>query len=314
MTTPDASAAGTRRCELSDGRVLTVRPVTPADTTELRELYADLSEEDRRRRFFSYFRPPNSFFETKTAADDPHRYGLVASVPDDGIVGEAGYVMLPNGNAELAVTITKAWRGWLGHYVLDALIEAAAAHGIPNLEAEILRENQPMLALVQARGYAARSEDRGSVRVVIGTHGPTPTWPERHDRPRVLVEARGGTWRAGAEAQAAGLDVMVCPGPIRGSGRSSCPVLEGKPCPLAETADVVVFALDPHAPDTAPILAAHVSDRAEGCLAVDVAADDARGVPVPVGTVRFPRDMPVHQIVATLRQLAGPEPEPEGLQ
>jgi len=283
--------------------VLHVRRVVSTDFPGVRALYDELSDDDRRLRFFSHFRPPDSFFEAKTAGGDPRRVGLVATIPGEGIVGEASYVRLPNGNAELGILVARRWRGWLGHYLLDALIEAAAAQGIPNLEAEILRDNRPMLALARARGYVTRGHEVDSLRVIIGTAGATPTWPGAHEHPRVLVEARG-TWRGEDPALAAGLDVLICPGPTRSSGPPSCPVLRGERCPLAADADVVVFALDPADELAAAILSAHLRDR-PGCLAVDLRAQHPPEVPVPAGTVHFPAEMPGEQIVATLRELSG---------
>ena len=69
-------------------------------------------------------------------------YGVVAVVdhPLEQIVGEADYFLLDNG--ELVITVAADWRGWLGPYLLDVLIEAAAARGVPNLEAEFLVERR----------------------------------------------------------------------------------------------------------------------------------------------------------------------------
>ena len=294
---------GERRCALSDGRVLHVRRVVPTDFSGVRALYDELSDDDRRLRFFSHFRPPDSFFAAKTASDDPRRFGLVATIPGEGIVGEASYARLANGNAEFGITVTRRWRGWLGHYLLDALIEAAATQGIPNLEAEILRDNRPMLALARARGYVIRDHELDSRRVLIGTSGATPMWPDAHNHPRVLVEARGGAWRGEEPARDAGLDVLICPGPTPSSGPPSCPLLRGERCPLAADADAVVFALDSNDEEAAAILAAHLRDR-PGCLAVDLRAQHHHEVPVPAGTVHFPADMPGEQIVATLQELS----------
>jgi hypothetical protein len=60
----------------------------------------------------------------------------------------------------------------------------------------------------------------------------------------VLVEVPGGRWHAGAEAEAAGLQVIACSGP-RGV-RPRCPVLAGRRCPLAAGADAIVVS---NAPD-----------------------------------------------------------------
>jgi hypothetical protein len=189
------------------------------------------------------------------------------------LVGEASYDLLPNGDGELGITVAADQRGWLGPFLLDALCEAAAARGVPDLEADVLVTNRRMLALLRARGDAfLGSDDWTTARVVVGTAGHTPAWPggggsERPDDGlRVLVEVPGGRWHARAEAEAAGLEVVACPGP-RGA-LQRCPVLAGRPCPLAEVADVIV--------------ASNIPDDERWHRVVDAHSDLHPGVPVCV--------------------------------
>jgi GNAT superfamily N-acetyltransferase len=263
------ATGGRRRVPLPGGGELVVRPVSPGDVDGLVALYEGLSDDDRYRRFFSCFDPDRSFFERAVSVEARGGYGLVAVESGDAtgprgadgyapgaaaggrIVGEASYELLPDGDGELAMTVADDRRGWLGPFLLDALIEAAAERGVPNLEADVLVTNSRMLTLLRARGYATLpSDDWVTVRLIVGTAGRTPVWPDgagatgHRDRPRVLVEAPGGRWHARREAAAAGLQVVTCSGP-RGA-RSRCPVLAGRPCPLAAAADAVVVS---HAPD-----------------------------------------------------------------
>jgi hypothetical protein len=159
---------------LSDGRALIVRTVTRADVDGLDALFEGLSNEDRYRRFFGYSHPGRGFLEQMTRAEEEGGYRLVAVVsgPEDRLVAEAGYYMLPDGNGEFALTIAAGWRGWLGPYLLDALVAAAAARGVPNLQADILLENVQMLALVSHRGYVTLSRDPCQVRVAIDAAQP----------------------------------------------------------------------------------------------------------------------------------------------
>jgi len=83
--------------------------------------------------------------------------------------------MLPDGNGEFALTVAVGWRGWLGPYLLDALVAAAAARGVPNLEADILVSNVRMLALVSKRGYVTLSHDASQLRVAIDAARPRPS-------------------------------------------------------------------------------------------------------------------------------------------
>jgi len=232
-----------RTVELPDGRMLVVRPATSRDVDGVSLLYAGLSGDDLYLRFFSAYHPPREFFERLVNAAAEGGSCLVAVVDDpvERTVGEAEYFLLPNGNGELAITVAPDWRGWLGPYLLDALLEEAGERGVPNLEAEVLVENRRMLAVIRRRGYATLDATEFSeVRLTVGTASPTPAWPPQEGHPRVLAEARGMWWTGERAAKAAGMHVMVCPGPHTGA---RCPALHGETCALVAGADVVVCAL-----------------------------------------------------------------------
>ena len=259
------ATGGRRRVGLPGGGEMVVRPVARDDVDGLVDLYRDLSDDDRYRRFFSYYDPGRDFLERAAAVESRGGYGLVAvEVPPGAgghggrpgkeggrIVGDASYELLADGDGELGMVVAGDRRGWLGPYLLDALLEAAAERGVPNLEADVLVTNGRMLTLLRSRGYATLpSDDWVTVRLIVGTAGRTPVWPEADDGPeqeprlRILVEAPGGRWHAGDEAAKAGLRVVTCSGP-RGP-RSRCPALAGRPCPLATGADAIVVS---HPPD-----------------------------------------------------------------
>jgi hypothetical protein len=166
--------SGERRVVLPDGRTLVIRPSGDADVAGIEHLYDSLSDDDRYRRFFSVYHPGPSFFTRLVHIVERGGLDLVAVVePTDGtpafVVAEAGYFPMPNGDAELAVTVDRARRGWLGAYLLDVLVAEARQRGIPNLEAEILLENRPMLALVRNRAHVVLCrEDPATIRVAIG--------------------------------------------------------------------------------------------------------------------------------------------------
>lgn len=252
MSQPDEMEPGVvRDVRLPEGGRLVVRLADDQDVEALAALYAELDAEASYRRFFSGFRPPPEFFERMAAVEDRGGAELVAVVHDDEadggrLVGEAGFELLPNGNGELAITVDGSWRGWLGPYLLDALLEVAASRGVPNLEADVLLTNGPMLALLRSRGYAAvPTKDWSEVRALIGASTARPTWPAEHKGMRVLVEGAGGHWPGADAAAAAGLEVLGCSGPATRGAR--CPAVAGEPCPLVAGADVVVLA---HPADT----------------------------------------------------------------
>jgi hypothetical protein len=308
--------ASERTIDLHDGRTLTIRRVTQADIAGLERLYGELTNDDLHRRFFSVYHPDRAFFERVATAPERGGYGVVAVVDDDGdeprLVAEAGYEMLADGDGELAITVAHDWRGWLGAVLLDALVEAAAERGVRNLEAEILFTNTPMLRLAWSRGAASMpNDDWTSLRLLIGTTGRTPSWPDGprdHDRPRVLVETPGGRWDAGPEAAEAGLQVLACSGPR--PPRYRCPALAGHRCPLAAEADVIVVARAPDDERWSEVAASHakLAPGVPVCVEARFGQDDEARV--PAGATRLPtddgRDHQAHKstVVALVDRLA----------
>jgi RimJ/RimL family protein N-acetyltransferase len=296
-----------RTVQLAEGRTLVVRETTEADLPEVEALYRSLTPEDLHRRFFSGARPPDTFVERWFARTRADGCGLVAVVSDrdgDHLVADAGYVVQPNGSGELAITVAPDWRGWLGHFVLDALVEAARERGVATLEADVLLENREMLALLDARGYATVDHpDWNTVRVVIGTSGRVPSFPGPHDRPRILVEVPGGRWHAEQAATEAGYQVLACPGPRPGPG-GHCPMLEGKRCTLADQADAIVVSLAVDGPGAA-ILRRHRIQRPETpvCVSSFRADDLAAAAGKADEVVPVTRDLA--PLIAALDRLTG---------
>jgi GNAT superfamily N-acetyltransferase len=303
---------------LTRGRSLLVREMRTDDVDALLDLYARLGAEDRYRRFFSSGVPPRAWIERMVALPDRGGFGLVVHAADDGagdasgpagatpsapLVAEATYALLDNGDGELAITVAPGWRGWLGAYLLDVLLEVAAERGIPNLEADILTTNRSMLALARSRGYVTTSHDGWNiVRVMIGAADREPHWPGPHDRPRILVEAPGGRWVHEGAARAAGLQVVVCPGPT--SRRRPCPAMTGEPCSLAAGADAVVVAHP--LSDWPDLVSAHRAVHPE----VPVCLQPRRGDEAVPDVVRLaPADEDA--VVTFLRHLAAGDAEPD---
>ena len=172
----DATGGVAATSGLPDGRALTVRTVTQADADGLDALFQGLSDDDRHHRFFSLRPPARMFVEQMTRAADEGGYRLVAAASgaEDALVAEAGYTLLPDGDGEFALTVAPGWRGCrLGRYLLGAIVAAAAARGVPNLQADIMLGNAPMLALVRDRGYITLHRDEFSdMRIAIAAAQP----------------------------------------------------------------------------------------------------------------------------------------------
>jgi hypothetical protein len=234
--------------DLHDGKRLVLRHASRDDATAVQALYGRLSTNDLDLRFFHAHLPTDlATFNWVTVGE---RGGvalvveLTASDEPALVVAEAGYSLLEDGDGELAITVDPQWRGWLGPWLLDLLIEQAANNGVANLQATLSVRNRSMRALLAHRGYAAVDHpDWHQIQLVISTKGRTPGWPQNSDRPRLLAASSGARWSGEAEAQKAGFEVRTCPGPARAGG--GCPELAGEQCPLLEGADAVVFDLAP---------------------------------------------------------------------
>lgn len=294
-----------RTVALSHDRVLIVRDSTAGDVDGLLELYQGLSADDLHRRFFSAFHPSREFLANWIAVAERGGRSLVAELrtgaePRGRIVGEAGYADLGDQIGEFAITVEPEWRGWLGPYLLDALVTAAAERGVRRLEADILVENRRMLALVRARGYATVSHPDWTVRrVAIGTTSRIPDWRPRQGRPRVLVEIPGGRWYAEDAVREGGIDLLTCPGPEPGPG-GRCPELRGEPCPLVSGADAIVVALPPGERTTA-LIDAHRALHPDTPVCVCGPEDAA----VHEGTTLIPTRIASADAVALLQGLTG---------
>ena len=198
---PESAIAGTsrqacRQLSLTDGRTLTVRAIAQADVQGLDTLFGKLSEEDQYHRFFHPYYPDQKFLERMTRAEDEGGYRLVAvaSGPQDSLVAEAGYAILPDGDGEFTLTVAPGWQGWrLGSHLLDILVTAAAARGVPNLQADIMLDNTRMLALLSRRGYLTLDQyELREARVAIAAAQPARGGPRRRGSAAVTNYPQAG--------------------------------------------------------------------------------------------------------------------------
>jgi acetyltransferase len=144
---------------LSDGRVVHVRAVSPADEAELLQAFGRLTDDARYMRFMRVVREPNLESLRKVLSSFPEGgIGVVATVPAaDGIdvVGSAIAVFASTrASCEFATTVAAAFGGvGLGTALLTALIDEATRHGLKEMEGFVLTQNKPMLRLARRLGF-----------------------------------------------------------------------------------------------------------------------------------------------------------------
>ena len=281
-----------RAIPMSNGRLILVRPVRSQDEADLSDLYDGLDIGDRYLRFFSAYRPTRDFIH-KLANPAPREARAVAELNEPGgrrLVGEAGYSLLTNGNGELEMVVARDWRGWLGPYLLDVVIEFAAGNGVPNLEAEVLARNTSMVAALRAHG-CVRLGHAGwnECRLMVGTGRQGPTWSDADDRPHVLVETSVGRWPLEDAAECAGMRVITCGGP---TGDHSCPVVSGHECALVTGADAIVVRNASPKPIWKTLKRNHTCSHPDIPVLIDPLGDHSRAM--TIDDVRVPAFLHFH--------------------
>jgi len=162
--------------KLKDGSPIVVRAIRPEDEPLIVELHAAHSERTIRMRFFSMVKEHSRDSLIRLCHIDYAReMALVAeSRRPDGtpfFLGVARYCMDPESReGEFAIVINDRWQGQgLGQHLMKRLIEVARERGVKKLVGSVLRENAPMLKLVQELGFTVPHEGMGDVAQVTLT-------------------------------------------------------------------------------------------------------------------------------------------------
>jgi RimJ/RimL family protein N-acetyltransferase len=162
------TAAGrAQRVRLRSGDVVRVRQVQADDVTALARAYENLGEQSRYRRFFTVM-PQLSESVLHAAAEVDHvNHEALVALPllSRDIVGECRFIRLADrpDTADVAVTVVDAWQGrGLGSALLARLSARALEAGVVYFTAEVLAENQTMLAMLPRLGRV-ETESAGTV-------------------------------------------------------------------------------------------------------------------------------------------------------
>jgi acetyltransferase len=150
--------AGTAR--LRDGTEIALRPIRPEDEPLLHDLVAHMTPEDLRRRFLAPIRTlPHRLAARLTQIDYDREMALVA-MHHDTVLGVARYFADPDRlRAEYAIAVRSDWKGrGVGYVLMRRLIEIAQQYGIGELVGDVLRENEPMLAMCREFGFAIATD------------------------------------------------------------------------------------------------------------------------------------------------------------
>ncbi|MFT3715039.1 MAG: GNAT family N-acetyltransferase [Gordonia sp. (in: high G+C Gram-positive bacteria)] len=173
MTEPDTRFPAHWAADVlaTDGGVVHLRPITPADADALVKFHEGLSE---RTRYLRYFGPtptlPPREVVRMTTVDYKNRVAILAWLGGE-VIAMGLYEGLASAgkphSAEVAFVVADAHQGrGLGPILLEHLAGAAAENGFTEFEAEVLSENPNMVAVFKAAGYQVeRSFDGSTVHV-----------------------------------------------------------------------------------------------------------------------------------------------------
>ncbi|GAA5055525.1 bifunctional acetate--CoA ligase family protein/GNAT family N-acetyltransferase [Nocardia callitridis] len=178
----------------SDGGVVRLRPIAPADADRLQEFHAGLSD---RSRYLRYFGPypkisPKDLYRT-THVDYRDRVGLLLEL-GGAIVAVGRYELLDRTDrraAEVAFVVADGHQGrGLGSVLLEHLAGAAAENRIETFVAEVLAENTVMVTVFRDAGYQVERSRDGSVLHLEFAIDPTEALLSVRDSRERASEAR----------------------------------------------------------------------------------------------------------------------------
>jgi GNAT superfamily N-acetyltransferase len=123
-----------------------IRPLSPGDQDELREMLSRLSRETIHKRFHLPMpRVPEGMVAYLADVDHYDKEALVALVGDE-IVGHAMYARQEAREAEMAIVVEDRWQSrGIGRLLLGRLAEEAGRRGIESFTGTVLGENRDAL-------------------------------------------------------------------------------------------------------------------------------------------------------------------------
>ena len=185
---------------LRDGGSIHVRAIRPDDKQRLVDHFGRLSTRSVYFRFFGSKKELNdNELRQFTELDFQRRVGLVATLRRNGeeqIIGVGRYAQLnvaagEPSRAEVAFAVADDHQGrGIGSVLLEHLAEIARPSGIEEFEADVLGENNRMLAVFAKSGYRVeRTIDAGIFHVSFPTAETEVSLAAQHRRERAAAAA-----------------------------------------------------------------------------------------------------------------------------
>jgi acetyltransferase len=156
---------------LRDGSQVTIRPICPDDIELERRFIEELSPEARRFRFLYTIASPSESLLRQLTHVDPGREAALIAVTEDGLhqreVGVARFNRLPDGRAEVAVSVVDDWQGrGLATLLMHRLIAVARERGIRALYSMDSGGNEGMRRLAASLGFQRCTDPDDPTQVI----------------------------------------------------------------------------------------------------------------------------------------------------
>jgi acetyltransferase len=161
---------------LPDGRTFLLRPVRPEDEPAFQDLFAKLTPEQVRMRFFAQKKALSHPVAARlTQIDYDREMTLVLAQPGtpgrSAIYGSVQISADPDGErAEYAIMLISETTGLgLGPLLMRRIIDYSRQRGIKEIFGEVLRANTPMLKVCDLFGFVRKpkTDDRAVVEVSL---------------------------------------------------------------------------------------------------------------------------------------------------
>lgn len=167
---------------LRNGTQVLLRPIRPEDEPMGREMFAGVSEETLRVRFFTTQKITHHLLIRFCNIDYDREIGIVAEVSEGDkkrLIGGARFIREPDSRtAQFALLVKDDYQGMgLGAKFIDILIGIAHDKELDELYGVVLTENYKMIELAKKLGFDVTREPDGISRVTLSLRpqeqGPT---------------------------------------------------------------------------------------------------------------------------------------------
>ena len=163
----------TRQEILADGTPLVIRPIRPEDAEAEAAFVRDLSPEAKRFRFMGTVNELSEEMLARFTQIDYRREMALIAVVGEGSAARQGavarYAINPdNTSCEFAIVVSDKLQGrGIGTRLMKGLFAAARDHRLTRIEGSVLRENAPMLKLMEDLGFhiTPDPDDREVMRI-----------------------------------------------------------------------------------------------------------------------------------------------------